>query len=203
MAFARDRDLLALEPNLLREVRWRGQVMAEAADASLVGTSLVSASSDFEAAGVGAGSVALVGEVAVEVIERVSATELTVSRVRASEADAPAPPVAQGSDLSLSVPTFGAQREAAHAELLGRVGLAASEVVNVEEFRRVEALGALRRIFEAASPSCEVTMQGVKRALYARRFDAARLRLVALADRDGDGEVDAEQAAGRTILRRG
>jgi len=203
MAFAGDRDLLVLEPHLLREVRWRGQVMVEASDASVVGTALVSASSDFEAAGVGAGAVALVGEVAVEVVERVDANTLTVSRVRASEADAPAAPVAQGSDLALVVPTFGPQIDAAHAALLERVGLESSAVVNAEEVRRVEALGALRRIYEAAGSGCEATAQGAKAALYARRFDAARLRLVAQADLDGDGEIDAQRAAGRVALHRG
>ena len=203
MAFARDRDLLVLEPNLLREVRWRGQVVVEASDASVVGTALVSASSDFEAAGVGAGSVGLVGEVAVEVVERVDANTLTVSRVRGNDGDAPAAPVVQGSDLALVVPTFSPQIGAAHAEMLERVGLEASAVVNADEFRRVEALGALRRVYEAAGSACEATVQGAKAALYARRFDAARLGLVARADLDGDGAVDAQRAAGRVALHRG
>ena len=203
MAFARERDLVALEPNLLREVRWRGQVAAEGADASLVGTTLSSASSDFAAAGVGAGAVALVGEMAVEVVERVDANTLTVSRVRASEADAPAPPAVQGSDLAFIVPGFGPQLEAAHAALLERVGLEASQVVNTEAFRRAEALGALRRIYEAASPGCGATVQGAKAALYARRAESARVRLVVEADLDGDGAVDAQRAAGVASLRRG
>ncbi|MFG0273685.1 MAG: hypothetical protein ACF8QF_01380 [Phycisphaerales bacterium] len=202
MAFARERDLVALEPNLLREVRWRGQVVVEAADASVAGTTLSSASSDFVAAGVEGGAAALVGEVAVEVVERVDANTLTVSRVRGSEAEAPAPPVVQGSDLAFVVPGFGAQLEAAHAALLERVGLGASQVVNTEAFRRAEALEALRRIYEAASTGCGATVQGAKAALYARRADAARLRLVVEADLDGDGIVDARRAAGIASLRR-
>lgn len=203
MAFARDRDLLVLSPNLLREARWRGQVMAEALDASVSGVSLTSASNDFEAAGVEAGAAALVGEATVEVVSRDGPTALTVSRVRSSESDPPSPPVVQGEGLSLVVATFGPQIEASHAALLGRAGLSAEQVVNVDAVRRVEALGALARIYEAAASGCADGALAAKAQRAARRFDAARLSLLIVSDLDGDGEADGQRAAGRVSMRRG
>lgn len=57
MSFAKDRDLLVLEPSLFQDVAYLGQTLVSGTDGSLSGTELFSASSNFEAAGIEGGHV--------------------------------------------------------------------------------------------------------------------------------------------------
>ena len=206
MAFARDRDLLVMEPGVFRDAPWSGQTLVEASDASLSGVALVSASSDFAAAGVGAGHGVIVGGASLEVVERVSETELVVSRLREGEESAMAPSL-QGEGLALVVASFAAQIAAVHAGLLRSVGLAASEsgvVMNPEAFARAEALGALHMVFFASSAGAGAQSLAWRKAeLYLERFVAERGRLCAEVDLNGDGVADALRTPGVARLVRG
>ena len=83
MLLCGDVDLVRIEPNLFGAVGWFGQRLSRGTG-TIAGTTLSATGLDvgFDVAGVGAESVAMVGGVACEVIARVSANVLTVSRVR-------------------------------------------------------------------------------------------------------------------------
>lgn len=200
MSFAVDRDLLVFEPALFRDAAFAAQTRVQTADAAIAGTALTSAAADFVASDVNAGAVALVAGVPLEVVARLSATQLTVSRLRESTAAAPVAP-APVSGATLSIITFAPQIRVMHDMLLRTVGVdpddpAASpsqaDITNPGAFIRAEALGALHLIFAAAAPIAgDDSPLWVKAELYRNRFAAERRRLIAGVDLDGDGQPDA------------
>src|SRR5690606_33476452 len=106
MTFSTDRDLLVLEPNLFRDAAWSALTRVSATDATVAGATLTSASSDFLAAGVAPGMIALVDGAALEVVEVLSSTELSVSRLRDGASDPPIPPLPV-TNADLRIATFG------------------------------------------------------------------------------------------------
>ena len=105
MAFANDRDLLVLEPLLMRDVGWSAQTLVDVGDVSVVGAVAQSLSSDFNVAGVSAGMIAVIDGVPAEILEVTSATTLTVSRMR-SVGDETAIPPAPGSGIIVKFGSF-------------------------------------------------------------------------------------------------
>lgn len=215
--FAKDRDLLVLEPGLFSEVGWLSQriVVGTGSVATAVsgGGSLLTMSSQdagFDEAGVGAGSVVTFDRVAYEVVERVSADTLRITRAR-SDAESPAIPLDPESSRPATVPTFAPQLAIVHRQVLRMAGieiddasltpvddrdawlrLDASAVMNPGALVRAEALGALHLILTAASaaggPGSEL---GRRAEQYRRRFEAERLHVAVRVDTDGDGVADA------------
>jgi len=198
--FARDRDLLALEPNLFETTAWVGQRLLEGTG-DVSGTTLTLTSpGSFESSGVGAGSVVVFNGVAHEVVERLGSSSVMVSRMRGSETDAPvAPPSAV--DGSVQVPSFGPQLGLVHAQVLRMLGIepgdnearpSEADVTNPEALRLVEALGALHLIYAAASALSPAGSGLSERAsLYRELFAQERMRAAARVDLDGDGRADA------------
>jgi len=199
--FASDRDLLALEPNLFRDVGWVGQRLVRASGA-LAGTTLTLSGADvaLDAAGVGAGHVVLVNGAGYEVIAVLSATQATVSRLRADAAGEVIPPSpVTGAEVILH--TFAPQLGIVHAQLLRMVGIepgpstgdvSEENIVNAGALTRIEALGALFLIYAAASgPTGPDSAQGQRAEFYRRRFAEERERAAVRLDLDGDGVADA------------
>lgn len=199
--FASDRDLAVLEPNLFRDIGWVGQRLVKATGA-IAGTTLTISGQDtaLDAAGIGAGNVVLVNGVGYEVIARLSATQATISRVRASASDPVLPPApVTGADMQIF--TFMPQLAIVHGQLLRMVGIEPedqaaavreSSIVNGSALARIEALGALFLICAAASsaggPS---TAAGQRAEFYRQRFAEERERAIVRLDLDGDGVADA------------
>lgn len=217
MAFATDRDVLALEPRVFEEASWASQRLVSGVG-SVSGTALTleSGGPGFDEAGVGAGSVVIVDGVPLEVIERVSASVLTVSRVRADAGDAPVVPSAV-SGVSVEVPTLGPQLEIVHRQVLSMAGVEASEAVWLPEgavtaasvvaspgCALAEALGALHLAY-AALASAGRAGEGfaAKAACYRERFGDARRRAEVVLDLDGDGVADARRRLNAVRLTRG
>ncbi len=205
MPFSTDRDLLALEPNLFRDIAWSAQTRLTASDASITSTTLTSASSDFVAAHITPGMIALVDDAPLEVTEVLAATQLTVSRLRDAITDDPIAPLPM-SGASLRIATFGPQREIIHRQLLAALGLDpapldednprpnASQVVNTRDMALVESLGALHLILSSAAALVgETSTLWTKAALHRDRFDHARRRLAAHLDLNNDGAPDAQR----------
>jgi len=157
---------------------------------------------DFAQAGVDAGYVVTVGDAPYEVIARLTATTLTVSRLRAHETD----PVLTPSPTSgkpLEVMTFRPQMAVVHAQVLRMIGIepadpaepdrpGESSITNPEALARVEALGALHLVYAAAAAPTEPGSSLWARAdFYRRRFAEERRRAAARLDVDGDGVPDA------------
>jgi len=200
MSFAVDRDLLALEPNLFRDIAWAGQRLIDVSDADLNGTSLTSPTADFEAAQIDAGHVALVNGTSLEVVARVSPTELTVSLLRDDPQTDPLPP-ASASDVDLIITTFRPQIRHVHDQLLRALGIeptdedaqvTENDIANAQALVRVEALGALHLIFAAAAAMVSDDARlWTKAKVHRERFIAERARVAAAIDLNGDGLPDA------------
>ncbi len=209
MNFSTDRDLLAHEPNVFDDVSIVSQRRLSLTDAAVSGTTLTSASADFEEAQVETGSVVVVDGVALEVMARVDANTLTVSMPRARLTDSAVPP-GDGSGLSLIAMTFAPQAALVHDVLLRALGIDPNDedaeltedaIVSVGLMAHVETLGTLERVYSGA-----VAITGdeelVRRAeMYRQRFRAAVERASVLLDTDGDGRADmrVEMATSRLV----
>lgn len=209
--FATDRDLVALEPKLFRDVAWVSQRLFEGTG-DVSGSTLSIASGSFESAGVEAGHVVLIGGVPHEVVSRDSATALTVSRMRASVDGAVIAPDA-GTGLLVSVYSFGPQMGIVHGQVLRMLGIEPSEVgaavseasiTNPEALRLLEAFGALHLVFAAAA-----ALEGEGSALrrraesYRELFAHERGRVSVAVDLDGDGSADATRRLNAVRFVRG
>ena len=214
--FAGDVDLARLEPQVFADVVWAGQRRVRGLG-GVVGTMLTLASFDtnFEQAGVAAGMVVSVGGVAHEVIERTSATTLTISRVRASDGDDAIAPAPVASAV-VEVMSFASQIGAAHARVLALLGIAPGltdplsgviaedRVLNPRELAPMEAALALQMVYGSAAvlsgPSSPIAARG---SFYRGRFEDERRRARAVIDTDGDGVGDAVRRPNAVRLSRG
>jgi hypothetical protein len=213
---ATDRDLLALEPNLFRDMGWLGQRLVSGTG-SIAGTTLTLASSDvgLDDAAIGAGHVALVDQTPYEVIERLSATELTVSRLRAEE-DGDVVPPTPVSGKPVAVYSFAPQIALARAGILRLLRidpgapaegvLTESSVLDAAALRWVVTLEALRLVFTGAATVEEPDVSefaAAKAAMYEERAGRERQRLTFEIDTDGDGQPNALRRLNTAHLVRG
>jgi len=210
---ATDRDLLVLEPNLFRDISWAGQRLLETTG-STSGNVLTLAGGDAAAAGVTTGHVALVGGVALEVIERTAPGTLVVSRVRAA-GDGPIIPPPTLAAQPVVVTSFAPQLALVTAQALRLVGVGPgtdagpdgpteSDITDAGALRPLVCLGALHLIYAAASSLAGAGSPAHQRAeLYRERFGAERSRASAPIDLDGDGVADVIRRPSVTRLVRG
>lgn len=217
--FAHDRDLLALEPNLFRDVAWLGQ-RRSAGNATASGGEVSISSFDlsFEDAGIDAGFVILIDSVPYEVIERLTATTATISRVREeAEGDVVTPP--DFASRPYSVHSMRPQIALAHRRVLRMAGIdpdgaepgagvegeapGEASVLNPDGLRHIEALGALAIIYSAAAAlSGPDSALAARSAMYRQRFGEERQQAFAVLDLDGDGEADATRRLSVLPMRR-
>lgn len=212
--FASDRDLVGLEPNLFRDGGPAAQRLVSGV-CSISGTTLTLTSQDvdLEAAGVGAGYVALVDGTPYEVVARLSATTATISRLRASATDPVLPPT-PGTGKAVEVRTFRPQIALVHGQLLRMVGIDPSDpaaeltedaILNPGALAEVEALGAVYLAYAFAAgvavgwTASETWPRG---QIYLQRFERARQLVVVQLDTDGDGLADAVRRLNVMQLRR-
>lgn len=206
---ADDRDLLVLEPNLFRDLVWIAQRVVSGTG-SVTGTTLTMTAQDtgFDAAGVDAGAVVTVDGASYEVVQRVSASVLTVSRPRAAVTDPAIPPL-PASARPVAVMTFRPQLALAQRRVLRLLGLEPGQsgvtppgtgaglalgegaLLNPEAARLATALDALHQIYAAAAAAGARDSFAAGRAeWYRARFEAERGRVRAQLDTDGDGTAD-------------
>lgn len=208
-----DRVLLSMEPAVFIEAGAAAVTLMSIADAEVAGTSLTSASADFESAQIDDGHVGVVNGVAIEVLGRVQATELTVSLPRASIDDDGMPP-GDGETLAFKVLTFAPLIARVQADVIASLGpraagdgdaepLAPGTIINQSELANVIALRTLEQAFAtaAAAGPDEAALQS-QAALYRKRAEFAAQQFVARVDLDGDGVADASRALRVAVLMR-
>jgi hypothetical protein len=206
--FARDRDLLSLEPTLFRDVAWRGQRLLKGAGDLAAGTlTLSSADVNFEDARVETGHIVLLSTgtalepVPLEVLERSSAMVASVSLLREDVAAASLLPP-DAASASVEVWTFAPQIALAHAQLMRAIGIepgdgegpgssglgedfTIADILNTGAVRALEAVATLAMIYAAAS-GADARFES-RAADYRRRFGAARQRTPVHLGLDGHG----------------
>ena len=200
MALTTDRDLLIREPSVFLDAGSVATSLLSATDGSVADTTLTSASSDFQAAGIDAGHVIVIGSQATEVVARVDPTNLDVSLPRATVAEAKIPP-GDGSTLSIDVRTFGRMIGEVEAWMLGALGIDPADpllpldetaILNPQDIREVVALRTIAQAFAAASALASTDASLADRAaLYSQRAADVRRQTRAVLDLDADGIADA------------
>jgi hypothetical protein len=200
MPLVTDRDLLIVEPSAFVDAASAATVLLSAADGGVSSETLTSASSNFATLGIDSAHVIVVAGQPLEIVQRLSATQLEVSRPRAASADAKIAP-GNGSNQAFSVPTFARLIAQTQFDLLQALGarpddpslpLAEDDVLNPEPLSRLIALRALERVFALASAHDpdDASLAGRSAVLAAQAADLAASTVILL-DLDGDGEADA------------
>lgn len=202
--FSKDRDLLAIEPAIFRDLAWAGQRLVSGA-ATIEDDSLTFDSQDIalDAAGVGAGQVAVVGGVGYEVIETLNGQKAVISRLRDTEDAAMLPPSPiAGADAWIA--TFAPQARIVHGQILRMAGVepagtpslarrvGESAITNGAALARLEVLGVAHLVYAAAGAAAGPRSPAQQRAeLYRALFRDERERVFVDLDLDGDGRPDA------------
>lgn len=200
MVLTTDRDLLIHEPSVFVDASSIATSLLSAADGTVSGTRLTSAGSDFQAAGIDAGHVIVVGTQALEVVTRVDPTNLDVSRPRATLTEVKIPP-GDGTTLSIDVRTFGRIIAEVEAWILGALGIDPADptlpldetaILNPGDIQEAVALRTIAQVFAAASANNPTDASLADRAaLYSLRAAEVRRQTKAVLDLDGDGIADA------------
>ena len=200
MALTTDRDLLIREPSVFLDASSVATSLLSATDGTVIDTALTSASSDFQAAGIEAGHVIVIGSQATEVVARVDPTNLDVSLPRASLADAKIPP-GDGTTLSIDVRTFERMIAEVEAWMLGALGIDPADpslpldetaILNPQDIREAVALRTIAQVFATASALAPTDASLADRAsLYSQRAADVRRQTRAVLDLDADGIADA------------
>ncbi len=200
MVLTTDRDLLSHEPSVFVDASGIATSLLSATDGSVADTTLTSAGSDFQAAGIDAGHVIVIGSQATEVVARVDPTNLDVSLPRASLGDAKIPP-GDGTTLALAVRTFGRMIAEVEAWVLGALGidpvdpllpLDETAILNPQDIREAVALRTIAQAFATASALAPTDASLADRAaLYSQRAADLRRQTRAVLDLDADGIADA------------
>lgn len=200
MVLTTDRDLLIHEPSVFVDASSIATSLLSAADGTVSGTRLTSAGSDFQAAGIDAGHVIVIGTQAIEVVTRVDPTNLDVSRPRATLTEVKIPP-GDGTTLSIDVRTFSRIIAEVEAWILGALGIDPADptlpldetaILNPGDIQEAVALRTIAQVFAAASANSPTDASLADRAaLYSLRAAEVRRQTKAVLDLDADGIADA------------
>ena len=195
----KDRDLLAIEPEIFAE-SFESQRLAAGEDGAIAGATFTSASADFAAAQVDSGMIVCVYDtVAVEgrcyeIVSVESQTSLTVSILRPSGDGDPIAPQIRGACETLAEKL----RQAAEVE-----GIEVADYADSPRLRKAISLAALAAIFTArASNAADLDANWVKAEHYRREHLALLPALRLARDADGDGLAEQTRALGNVSLRR-
>lgn len=212
---AADRDLLAYEPNLFRDLWFLGQRRAVGqADVSEYTLTFYADDSTLADARVSAGGVIVVDGRALEVIERTDENEAIVSRVRDHPGDAAIGPAA-ASGAPAYVVTFGPQMRLVNDRILRALqvepvttppaqAVLESQVINTDQLRAIVALGTLELVFSAGGSGFDKSHPHNQRsALYAELYALERDRAWGHIDTNGDGVPDFVRSLSSKTLVRG
>jgi len=204
VSFSNDADILKYEPVLFGELHLPGQVLAAGTGGTLNGTGFTASGADFVSAQVSADGVIYLQSAdgvldgAVEIVLVDSATQLTVSVIRAGSAGEPIAPRA-ATDVSYRVSTFGPQANEIGFQLTEyfgiRPGSPASEIdvediLDTEALRRASVFGVISSVYAMLASKAEDENFWKKSLHYQKLFEKARERCQLSIDVDGDGVAD-------------
>jgi hypothetical protein len=214
--FSNDVDILKYEPVLFGELHLPAQVLTTGTDGTLSGTTLTANNADFVTAGVHAGYAIYLQspdgtlDGAYEIVSVDSATQLTVSIVRASSDDsAVAPPAA--SDISYRISTFDPQAAEAAFKLTEYFGIkpgnptsnySADDILDTEVLRRASVFAVISTVYAMFASKAQDENFWSKSLHYQRLFEKARQRCRLSIDVGSDGVADITSVGGSIRLVR-
>ncbi|MGE5296959.1 MAG: hypothetical protein ACM3VT_19220 [Solirubrobacterales bacterium] len=216
VTFSNDVDVLKYEPALFGELHLPAQVKASGTGATLSGTTLTATEGGFITAGVAAGGVVYLRSAdgsldgAYEIVSVNSATQLTVSVLRAdSTQPAIAPPV--GGEVSYRVSTLGPQATDAALELTEHFGIQPGDpasgispdhLVDTEGLRRASVLLVISNVYATWADLGKGEGLSQKSRLYRQLYEKARQRCRVSIDLGSDGVADIHRIGGAVRLVR-
>ena len=216
MSFSNDVDILKYEPALFGGLHLSWQVVASGTGAALSGTTLTAAGDGFVTAGVAAGGVVYLTSAdealdgAYEIVSADSATQLTVSVLRANPDDnAIAPPSA--GNVAYRVSTFAPQAGEAAFRLTEYFGVqpgnptstvAVENIVDTEGLRRASVFLVISSVYAMWASRTEGENLWAKSLHYGQLFEKARQRCRLGIDLGTDGVADITQVGGAVRLLR-
>lgn len=209
-AFVTDADLVRLAPRVFVDAAEEATDVLSATDGATSVTTLTSAGSDFAALDVDAGDVALIAGEPMEVIERVSATALTVSKPRADDAAAAIAP-GDGSAQTLIIRSFARLRTQVEdftlrllgvGEISGGIMIESSMILNPSDLTAYLAQRIIAQAYARASSAnpAEAALAALAQQ-HAVEAERVRRSLAIRLDLDGDGEADATRRLSVITLR--
>jgi hypothetical protein len=210
--FSNDVDLLKHEPKLFTEFYFPSQVVAGGTGGTLSGTTFTKAGANFIAAGIAAGGVIYLKSVsgtldgAFEIVSVDSATQLTVSVLRADASAAAVPPFPAGTDVTYRIATFAPQAHEAMLLLMRCFGMKADDaehLIEPEKLRGASVFIILASVYATLTGDAETSEEHWKKSLHYRTlFEHARETLRLDVDTDGDGQSDEVKQGGEIQLVR-
>ncbi len=214
--FSDDVDILKYEPVLFGELHLPAQVLTTGTNGTLSGTTLTANSADFVATQVHTGCVIYLRSLdgtldgAYEIVSVDSATQLTVSVVRAGSDDsAVAPPAA--SDISYRISTFDPQAAEAAFKLTEYFGIkpgnptsdfSADDILDAEVLRRASVFAVISTVYAMFASKAQDENFWSKSLHYQRLFEKARQRCRLSIDVGSDGVADVTSVGGSIRLVR-
>lgn len=215
--FSNDIDLLKWEPVLFSELALVSQTLCQGTDGVVSGTTLTSAGADFTGSGVVAGQVVYLRsndqsiDGCYEVVSVDSGTQLTVSVVRQTTADAAVAPPG-GSALTWRISTFDPQAEEVAYSLLeyfginpvsGGNGVNVDDILDGRALRQASVFAVLAAVF-AGTAAGQDDSRGLweKSQRYQKLFGAARDKARVGIDTNGDNVAEEYRTGGVVRLRR-
>jgi hypothetical protein len=216
VSFSADADILRYEPVLFGELHLPGQVLAAGTGGELSGTTFAASGGDFINASVSGGGVIYLQSAdgtldgAYEIVSVGSATQLTVSVLRADPGDEPIAPEA-ATDISYRISTFGPQAGEVGFQLTEYFGIRpgnpgseydAEDILNTGVLRRASVFAVIAGVYTMLASKSEDENFWKKSLHYRNLFEKARERCRLSIDVGSDGQVDiARTGASVRLLR--
>jgi len=202
--FSNDTDILKYEPILFGQLHLPGQVLAAGAGGTLSGTTFTAVGSDFVSAQASAGGVIYLRSAdglldgSFEIISVDSATQLTISVVRAdSDAEPIAPPAA--SDISYRISTFEPQAGEVGFQLTEYFGIrpgnpasdySTEDLLDTSVLRIASSFAVIAGVYAMLASEAKDENLWKKSLYYQKLFEKARQRCRLSIDADSDGVAD-------------
>ena len=190
VSFSNDADILKYEPILFGELHRPGQVLTAGTGGTLAGTTFIESSADFVAAQVSVGGVIYLQsadgilEGAYEIVSVDSATQLTISIVRADSEEEPvAPPTA--TNISYRISTFKPQASEVAFQLTEYFGIKpgnpasdidVQDVLDTDVLRMASVFAVISSVYAMLASKAEDENFWKKSLHYQRLFEKARQR---------------------------
>lgn len=218
-SFSNDVDILKYEPSLFGDLHFAGQVLAKGLGGEISGTAFTAQGADFNAAQIAAGMVVYlqssdgVIEGAYEIVSVDSATELTVSVLRA-DGQSEAIALTDGQNVTYRICSYQPQSREISLQLAQHFDLrpanpdgkySVDDILDTSVLRQASVYKTLSIIYAALTGKADDTQENLweKSGYYQRLYEKALQRCKVSIDLGDDGLSDSVSSGSSVKLTRG